>query len=720
MARYRLGTDVGGTFTDLVLYDHKSGDVRTMKVPTTPHNPTEGIMDGIRQLGVDAEELADFIHGTTIATNILLERNGANVAFLTTIGHRDALEIRRGNREEVYSVKWVPPKPLVPRRNRIEVAERMLWNGEILDPVDMDEIDDIIETLRVRNIEAVAICLLHSYANPEHEQLIKKRINEKLPGVFVTISSDLTQEFREFERGSTAAANAYVLPRVARYLDDLSGRMNNEGLDHKPSIMQSNGGVCSIEDASASPVKLARSGPAGGAMALESVSQLIGSDGIVGLDAGGTSADISVVADGKVRWASPLVVDWGLPLLLPSVDVVSIGAGGGSIGWVDEGSVLHMGPKSAGAFPGPACYGRGGQEATATDAQVVLGRISDGKFLDGRMTINAAAAHEAVERRIAGPMGMSVTEAAQGMLTVLDNIMLGAVRLLTVEKGHDVRDFTLAGFGGFGPLHVATLARELGMKQAIVPASPSVFSAWGMLTVDKRQDRSRTILRRRSSINNDELTAILEEQRQSIVDAYKASGHQESDIEFHYFVDLQYYGQTFSLPVPLMQVAETTRNVGDESRGAGSADFRPSEDAILSVELEGMADGRLEVTSEVLDNAELRFHDQHRREYGHSDEGAEIQIVHVRVFGSVPVEMLKPAQKPRATTPVSEAVMGTQDVCFDGEVVQTTLFDRTLLHPGHQITGPALIKEPFTCTVVPPDSKVQVDDLENLLISTGV
>jgi N-methylhydantoinase A len=676
-------------------------------------------MNGIQRLGVEISEIADFIHGTTIATNILLERNGADVAFLTTVGHRDTLEIRRGNREEVYSVKWTPPKPLVQRRHRLEVSARMLWNGEVVDELDVEEIDDIIETLRVRKIDAVAVCLLHSYANPEHEIAIKKRIQEKLPNVFVSISSELTQEFREFERGSTVAANAYVLPKVARYLGDLSSRMSNGGLDNEASIMQSNGGVCSIDDASVSPVKLARSGPAGGAMALESVSRLIGSKGIVGLDAGGTSADISVVADGHVRWASPLIVEWGLPLLLPSVDVVSIGAGGGSIGWVDEGSVLHMGPKSAGAFPGPACYGRGGQEATSTDAQVVLGRISDGQFLDGRMTIDASAATEAIERRIAKPLGMSVTEAAQGMLTVLDNIMLGAVRLLTVEKGHDVREFTLAGFGGFGPLHVASLARDLGMKQAIVPASPSVFSAWGMLTVDKKQDRSRTILRRRSSIENQELTAILREQKQSIVDSYASSGHSESEIDFHYYVDLQYYGQTFSLPVPLMQVAETTRSVGDV-RDAGKADFRPSEDAIISVELDELSAGDLEVTSAVLDNAETRFHDQHRREYGHSDEGAEVQIVHVRVFGSVPVEMIKPAMRVRVSSSVSDAIIGLQDVYFDGEIVTTTIVDRTKLYPGHHISGPALIKEPFTCTVVPPGTSVEVDDFENLLISTGL
>ncbi|MGH2662960.1 MAG: hydantoinase/oxoprolinase family protein [Actinomycetota bacterium] len=711
--RYRIGIDVGGTFTDFVLYNVESGDIATLKVPTTPEDPSTAILNGISKLHVDLADVSDVTHGTTLATNALIERRGARTAFLVTEGFRDTLEIRRANRQELFSAHWVPPLPLIPRRHRMEIRERLYWDGEIAVPLDEKQVDDVIETLRARDIESVAICFLHAYQHPVHEERVRAKVREAMPDAFVTISSECSQEFREFERGSTVAANALIGPKVDRYMRDLSSRIREAGLVTDVAIMQSNGGTCTIEEAGALPVKLARSGPAAGAMALESIAELTGHDQIVGIDIGGTSADVSVVVDGRPRWTSPLRIEWGVPLLMPSVDVVSIGAGGGSLASIDAGDVLHMGPESAGADPGPACYGRGGTRPTATDAHVVLGHLSaDGLGAATDFELRPELASRAIQNDVATPLGLGVEEAAAGMLRILDSAMLQAVRFLTLERGYDPREFALVAFGGGGPLHVVQLARELGISTAIVPVAPGVLSAWGMLTVDMVQDRSWTILRRLRAVDNEELGKVLADLRSHIEEAFVRQGIRLVDVTFEYFLDMQYYGQTYSLPVGLSEL-ESRIDVGaDES-------IRLSEEGAISVPLDTPAREGPVVTDEVMARAVETFHREHEREYGHADRDQELQVVHARVFGRAKVDHPALEAQPEGDEDPSKARVGSRAVRFEAGVAETDVYQRERLEPGNQIQGPAIVQEASSTMVLPPAATAKVDRFGNLIIQTG-
>lgn len=691
MSRFRIGVDVGGTFTDFVLYDAETGETRTAKVSSTPEDQSVGILEGLGKLGVPLGEVSGIAHGTTVATNALIERDGAETAFLTTEGFRDTLEIRRTNRQELYDARWVPPPPLVPRRHRLEVRERLRWDGEVDTPLDEAQVRDVIETLKAREIESVAICFLHAYQDDAHERRVKALVQAALPDAFVTCSSELSLEFREFERGSTVAANAFVGPKVHRYMRNLSGRLEKEGFASEVAIMQSGGGVCSIEEAEEAPVKLARSGPAGGAMALEQLAGITGMSNLVGVDIGGTSADVALVVDGRVRWTSPLFVEWGMPLLFPSVDVVSIGAGGGSIAWIDEADVLHVGPASAGAVPGPACYGRGGDRPTSTDAHVALGRVASGQLLSGDLEIRPDLAEKAIKEHVARPLGLDVAAAAEGMLKILDTAMLQAVRFLTIEKGYDPRDFALVGLGGGGPMHCATLARELGMERAVVPVMPGVLSAWGMLTVDMAQDRSRTVLKRRHALSSGELEATFEGLRGSIEKAFARQGVAPEKVGLEFVLDMQYYGQVFTLPVSL----------GDLTSSNGSPD------------------GSVRVTDDAIEAATRAFHDEHLREYGHSDPAGEVQVMHARVFGKAGVSRPRMPRGEPVAHDVTDAEEGRRPVVFGGEKVETVVYDRGRLAPGHEFSGPAVVVEPSSTTVVPPGCRVAVDSYRNLVIDVG-
>ncbi len=711
--KYRIGIDVGGTFTDFVLYDTESGDIRTLKVPTTPKDPTSAMMVGISRLAIDASEISGATHGTTIGTNALIARKGARTALLTTEGFRDTLEIRRSNRQELFSAHWVQPEPLIARRNRLEIRERLYWNGDVAVALDEDQVRDVAETLRAREIEAVAISFLHAYQHPVHEERAKELVSAALPEAFVTTSNECSQEFREFERTSTVAANALLGPKMYRYLQDLGSRLHEAGMIADVAIMQSNGGTCTVEEAASLPVKLARSGPAAGAMALETIAQLTGYKQLVGIDIGGTSADVSVVVDGRPRWTSPLRIDWGTPLLITSVDVVSIGAGGGAVAWIDAGGALHMGPESAGAEPGPACYGRGGTRPTATDAHMVLGHLSaDGLAAAVGFDLQPELAYRAIENEVAIPLGLSVEEAAAGMLRILNNSMLQAIHFLTLERGYDPRDFALVAFGGCGPLHAVDLARDLGMSTAIVPVLPGVLSAWGMLTVDMVQDRSQTILRRRQAIKNDELSVTLSHLRSYIEDAFQRQGVDGSAVEFEYFLDMQYYGQTYSLAVGLDELASRADSEASE-------DIRLSEEGLISVPIDIPSGHDAIVTDDVMGRAVETFHREHKREYGHADPNQEIQIVHAREFGRAKVGRPAIGSEDLRDHDPSTALLNERDVQFDGGPRTSQVYERERLRPGNQIHGPAVVQEASSTMVIPPDATARVDQFGNLILQIG-
>lgn len=688
--KFRVGIDVGGTFTDFVVFDQIAGTTRIHKVRTTPDDPSRGILQGTAEIGLAPGDVDGIAHGTTTATNALIERRGAEVAFLTTMGFRDTLEVRRAGRQEMYDAQWSPPPPLVPRRNRITVNERIRWNGEVVVPLDEVEVDGVVNALRARGIQSVAICFLHSYLHPGHEERVRDLLKKALPGVFVTISSECSQEYREFERGSTVAANAYVGPPVQRYMRNLKSGLENAGFDSDISIMQSNGGVCTIDESGRLPVKLARSGPAGGAMALQSLAAIAGIPRMVGIDIGGTSADVSVVVDGRARWTSPLNVEWGLPLLFPSVNVVSIGSGGGSVAWIDQGGALHMGPESAAAVPGPACYGRGGTRPTTTDAHAVLGIVGEDRFAHGALHLRRDLAEAAIKEAVAQPLDISVEDAADGMLRILDNLMLQAIRFVTLEKGYDPREFALVGFGGGGPMHVVSLARELGIDTAVVPVAPGVFSAWGILTVDMTQDQARTILQRQDLIGEGELSQMFSALRDDVAGQFDRQGLDSSVLDYEFFLDMQYLGQVHPMPIPLYPESGT--------QGGEALIISPGS------------------VADVLE----RFHAEHAREYGHSDANQPIQFVHARVFGRFSVTKLNLTKQPDTGADPAGALVGTRRVRLGSAQVMACLYDRELLGPGMEIDGPALIQEESSTTVLPTAARLRVDDYGNLVINTGI
>ena len=506
---YRLGVDVGGTFTDLALYDADTNRLEFAKTPSTPDNQAVGVAAGIAELarryGVMPEQVDFFIHGTTVATNTLLERKGAVTALVVTAGFRDVLQIGRQERPSLYDWRIRRPEPLAPRRLRFEVAERVVHTGEVLTPLTGAEIDRVVARLAAADVDAIAVCLLHSYANPAHERALGEALRRSLPGVTVALSHEVLPEFKEYERMSTTAINAYVSPVMERYLRRLEHTISDAGLKSELYIMQSNGGTMGVETAIERPVHTIMSGPAAGVIGAAAIARQAGHANAISIDMGGTSFDVSLCYQGEVRQTQESEIE-RLPIRVPMVDVHTLGAGGGSIAWIDAGGALRVGPSSAGAVPGPACYGSGGTQATVTDANVVLGRLGESGLLGGAMPLDAALARMAVRERIADPLGIGVEEAAEGIVQVVNASMVKGIRVVSVSKGYDPREFCLVAFGGAGPLHASELAEEMDIPRVLVPVAPGVTSALGLLVADLRHDFARTVLRPGTDITPRELT----------------------------------------------------------------------------------------------------------------------------------------------------------------------------------------------------------------------
>lgn len=716
LGRYYLSVDVGGTFTDFVLRDLQTDRIDLYKARSSDE-PTEPFEEALGALRVQVSELETITYGTTSGTNALIERKGARTALLITRGFRDILEIRRGNRQDLYDPQWMPPPPLVPRHDRLEVSERLYWNGEVYRPLDERQVQGLVETLRSRGIESVAIVFLHSYVNSAHELRCKELIELSLPSVHVTASSEISQEIREFERASTATANAFLVPLTERHLGRLEDWLHSNGYAKEMIVMQSNGGVCTSSEARRVPAKLLRSGPAGGVMAISSLVERTGIKNVVGIDIGGTSADVSVVVGGKPRWTSPLIVEWGLPILFPSIDVTSIGAGGGSIAWIDKAGALHVGPQSAGAHPGPACYGAGGTEATSTDAQLVLGRLSSDTLLGGNLRLDGRLAEKAIGS-IADELDVDLYEAAAGIIDISTNNMLQAIRLVTVEKGYDPRDFVLVGYGGAGPMYVAELAQSLGMARAMIPETPGVLSAQGLQLVDYVQDRTKTILTRRQALQLSELDAHLSDLRASIQEAFVRQGLNNEPVDFEHYLDLQYYGQAYSLPISLEDLASKV------SLETGS-DVRIAEQGLIAVRVGLSPETGFEVTEAILNAAIDVFHLEHLREYGHSDPDTEIQVVNARVFGRLNSTKMRSGivnhqhNHPRRRKDKGRVTVGRREVQFGGQVLMTDVYSRDALAVSQSVEGPAIVEQIDCTVVIPPEMVAHVDDHHNLIVEMG-
>ena len=508
MSGYRVAMDIGGTFTDFVIFDEgKDGETSSGKVLTTPANPAEGVLAGLRQFIPELTGIEFLVHGTTVGLNAFLERKGTRLLLVMTQGLRDAYSIARHDRKELYALRYRKPERLVPRRDVVEVVERLRWDGAIETPLDPASLEPLFARIREEDVEAVAICLLHAYVNPVHELELRNLLRAEFPELSITLSHEIAREWREYERASSATLNAYIAPRVEGYLATVERELGDLDVASPLYVMQSNGGITTARRARAEPIQTLLSGPVGGTIGGAALARSTGRGNLLCIDMGGTSFDLSLVVDGRPTVSTETELE-GLPILMPLVDIHTIGAGGGSLAWLEAGG-LRVGPQSAGAAPGPACYGRGGTQPTVTDANLYLGRLDSGYFLGGRMGLDEAAAGRALET-VAGQVGLSSTELAEGMLAIINARMADAMRTITVKQGIDPREFALVAFGGAGPMHAVWLAEELEIGEVIVPWSPGTFSAWGMLQTDMRHDVVQSFYRRLAGLESSAVSSTFD------------------------------------------------------------------------------------------------------------------------------------------------------------------------------------------------------------------
>jgi N-methylhydantoinase A len=670
-----VAIDIGGTFTDLMAFDEASGRFSQAKSLTTPAQLVQGIIDCLKKSAVDPGAIGELIHGSTTAINTLIERKGAKTGLVVTRGTRDVYAIGRGNRPEAYDLFFHRHRPLVPRHLTREVGGRLLASGAEHEPLDRAGVEDACRRLAAEGVEAVAVCFLHSYANPEHEREAGAIVRRLLPGAYVSLSHEILREYREYERTSTTVVNAYVGPKVGGYVQSLARGLGGVGFRGELTIMQSNGGVMTPEVATGRPVAMMESGPVGGIIAAARVAASLGFANAISFDMGGTTAKASLIRDGEPSTASGYHVGGyasGHPVMVPVIDVIEVGAGGGSIAWIDDVGALKVGPRSAGADPGPVCYGAGGTEPTITDANLVLGRLDPGDFLGGQMALDAGGAERALRAKIAEPLGLSAAAAAQAIVDIAVSRMSLAVREVSVAKGHDPRDFALVASGGAGPLHVVAVARELSIPTVIVPRFPAHFSALGMLAADERHDVARTFYADLARVEFSALRDAIAEMRGEGL----AGLRNRREVEERLQLELRYVGQEFTLPVPV---------TGAQLAGADRAAIRAAFDAL------------------------------YEKRYAHSSPREPVEIVNVRlaVIGKRPR-----MEFPRLAEGASATPSATQQVLFPGSQapVPCAVYARERLPAGARFAGPALVREHGTTTVMPPGTACRVAATGELIV----
>src|SRR5579883_2794742 len=683
-AGLRLAADIGGTFTDIAVFDDTTGRLSFGKVLTTPHRLVEGINAGVAKAGTDYAATSLFLHGSTIAINTMLERTGAKTALVITQGFRDVYEIGRINRPDAYNLYFRKHVPLIERALRFEVNERMLAEGEALVPLKEKEIVALGRRLAKLGVEAVAILFLNSYVNPAHELRAKELLEARHPDLFVSASHELSQEYREFERCSTVAANAYIGPKVRRYLGEISAHLARAGFGGSFLVVQSTGGLYEAEQAKSHCVRMLESGPAAGVIGTTALCRALAIDNAIAFDMGGTTAKAGVIYKGEPLTTGAALIggyEQALPIQIAMMDIFEVGTGGGSIARVEDGA-LRVGPQSAGAEPGPACYGLGGTRPTVTDANLVLGRIGADRFLGGEMQLDVAAAHAALKTHVAEPLGMSLTAAADGILRIAATTMSYAVKRVTVERGLDAGDFALVAYGGAGPLHAVHVARDIGIRRVIIPKAPGVFSAFGMLYADLRYDYVRTWPTRLDDASFDDFARIYSELEDQGRRAVAAASMTPGKVTINRAADMRYVGQEHAVTVDLpMQVFE------EQDRAA----------------------------------IKRHFDDMHLLRYGTSAPAERAEIVSLRttVTGIMP----KPVPEEIASggaAPPKAARTGKRPVYFEGHgFVDTRLFARDALTAGNRIKGPALIEEHASTTVLMPGAALEVDRFGNLDIAVG-
>ncbi len=682
----RLASDIGGTFTDVAAFDVRSRKLLLGKTLSTPAHLVEGINTGVAQAGADVGDASLFMHGSTIAINTMLERTGARTALITTEGFRDVYEIGRINRPDAYNLYFRKHDPLVRRSMRFEVRERMTAEGDVHVALDEAGVRDVCAKLRGLDVEAVAIMFLHSYRNPAHERRVKEIVAEELPGVFVSASHELSQEYREFERCSTVVANAFVGPRVRDYISEIDDHLAREKFDGAFMLVQSNGGLYESAQAKEQCIRMLESGPAAGVIGAQALCAAMGQHEAIAFDMGGTTAKAGVIYKGQALTNSVALVggyDRALPVQTSMIDIFEVGTGGGSIAWLDEGLALHVGPRSAGAEPGPACYGRGGEQPTVTDANLVLGRLAANRFLGGSMKLDVEAARAAISKKIAEPLGLDVIEAAKGILRIAATAMSWAVKTVTTERGLDAASFPLIAYGGAGPLHAAAIAREIGMGRVIVPRAPGHFCAFGMLFSDLRYDYVRTWPSRLATLSFEDMDTVYADLIGQGRAALERGGAGDLKVQTVLWADMRYVGQehavTIELPPALLRKQDRQ-------------------------------------------GVKQRFDAEHQLRYGTCapKEAAEIVSLRVTVSGVMKKPPLEEITRGTRNPPAS-ASTGQRPVHFDGRktAIRTPVFARDGLRAGNKIMGPALIEEHASTTVVWPGDLLSVDKFGNLVIQIG-
>jgi N-methylhydantoinase A len=677
--RYYVGVDIGGTFTDLVAVDRDDGSVIVHKTPSSPPTFVEGVLTGLDELPFEVSEIEALVHGSTIGTNALIERRGAPTALLTTAGFRDVLLVARSTRPDVYDLRWSPGKPLVQRRHILEARERMDASGQVLTPLEEDDVRHAARAVVARGLRSVAICFLNSFLNGDHERRAREILQEIAPDVHVSISAEVFPEIREFERTSTTAVNAYLAPLLSEYLERLQDGLATRGMDGNLLVVHSGGGVMTPRATRAIPARTCYSGPAGGVAGAAYVGTLAGARDVITMDMGGTSCDVALVRDGRLPVTPGLNVEHTIYVGFPSVDLTTIGAGGGSIAWIDAAGALKSGPHSAGANPGPACYQRGGEEPTTTDAHCVLGRFIEEGLLGGRLRLDREAAERAIRTRIADPLGWSVEDAAAAIVRLANGNMVNAIRLVSVQRGHDPRAFALVAFGGAGGLHAAEIALEMSIPRLVLPRFPGLASAFGMLHVDVRHDLIRPIFRREEDLDAGAVNDVIAELEREAREVLHAEGADAADVNLQRQFDMKYFSQSSYL---------TLDGPGGE---LAAADF----EALVA-----------------------DFNRLHEQEFGYAmpRDKASAEFGHVRVVAQAQIP--KPQLGELAGGDAEPAPVRTQHVyhSFSGQWLDTPVYMRESLAAGATLKGPALIAQFDATSLIPPGASATVDRYGNMII----
>lgn len=682
---YLIGVDVGGTFTDFSIFHQETGELFNYKDSSTPADPSRAIVKGVEDVleikGAKAADVTYLAHGTTVGTNALIEKKGARMGLITTKGFKDLMEIGTQRRPSLYDLHAQKPTALLPPGMNYGVPERILYNGEVETSLDEEETRTVIRTLKQKGASSIAVCTLFSFINPVHEKRIKELIAEEFPEAYVTISSELSPEFREYSRMSTTVLNSYLGPVMKQYVQNFRESVAGLGVKVEPYITQSNGSIISIRETIDCPIKCAVSGPSAGAVAASYIGRQCGADKIITFDMGGTSADITLIENYTPQVTNERDVE-GYPCRIPMINIITIGAGGGSIARIDDGGALKVGPRSAGATPGPACYMRGGENPCVTDANIVLGKLNQKKILGGRMDVDLSLARRAMEEKICQKSDLTVEQAANGIVTVVNSNMVRAVRSVSVEKGYDVREFSLMAFGGAGPLHACEVARELGIREVIIPPHPGTLCSLGLLLADTKFDMSRTLIRTAEEASLPEVNAQFAAMIAQGSEALDREGVAAERRRFEFSVDMRYQRQNFEINIPV---------------ASGDLDAKALALAIES------------------------FHAEHERSYGYCNRAAAVQMVSYRVSAIGEIDKPHMKEEPLQPEVPLPAPLEIRRVLFQGceNYVETPVYQRFDFVPGQEIKGPCICEQMDTTLAVPGGWTIHVDGYQNLLIRDG-